>query len=153
QPQPPNTPARQRGHTKRPAARSASTTARSSETMSTTTSNGVTGSLANSRFKVSAREPNTNRNTTILSPATPQERSPSSRSVALPRSRRPTQRVAQQGQSQGHSPSRAQAVAGNIPLTRKQPNLTAQSHGQLRRGRLRHRGRRDRAGAAARPPD
>ena len=58
QPQPPNTPARQRGHTNRPAARSASTTARSSETMSTTTSNGVTGPLVSYRVKVSARGPN-----------------------------------------------------------------------------------------------
>jgi hypothetical protein len=71
QPQPPSTPSRQRGHINRPAARSASTTARSSETMSTTTSNGVTGSLVSPR-QVSAREPNMNRTTTILSPGRPQ---------------------------------------------------------------------------------
>ena len=42
QPQPPNTPTRQRGHDNRPAARSASTTARSSATINMTSSNGVT---------------------------------------------------------------------------------------------------------------
>jgi len=53
QPQPPNTPAPQRGQTKRPAARSASTAARSSATISTTSSNGVTAPspLTASRFR------------------------------------------------------------------------------------------------------
>ena len=76
QPQPPNTPARQRGHTNRPAARSASTTARSSETMSTTTSNGVTGSLAIATSRFRRGSPQINRNTTILSPATPRKQPP-----------------------------------------------------------------------------
>ena len=71
----------QRGHNNRPAARSASTTARSSETMSTTPSNGVTGPLA-TPAKVSAREPNINRTTTILSPATPPDETITTQRVA-----------------------------------------------------------------------
>jgi hypothetical protein len=65
--------------------------------MSTTTSNGVTGSLVNGRVKVSAREPNMNRTTTILSPGRPTERSPiTTLDVAGPPPAVTAQRVAQQ---------------------------------------------------------
>jgi hypothetical protein len=95
QPQPPNTPARQRGHTNRPAARSASTTARSSETISTTTSNGVTGSLANGRVKVSAREPSNQQDHHHPVAGRLADASPSPRSVSQTAPDVTTQRVAQ----------------------------------------------------------
>lgn len=95
QPQPPNTPAKQRGQTNRPAARSASTTARSSETMSTTTSNGVTGSLANCRVKVSAREPSNQQDHHHPVAGRLADASPSPRSVSLTAPAVTTQRVAQ----------------------------------------------------------
>ncbi|MGH3266061.1 MAG: hypothetical protein ACRDNS_29170 [Trebonia sp.] len=50
--------------------------------MSTTTSNGVTGSLVKGHVKVSAREPNMNRTTTILSPDHPPSVPPSPRSLS-----------------------------------------------------------------------
>jgi hypothetical protein len=70
QPQPPNTPTPQRGHNNRPAPRSASTAARSSATISTTSSNGVKRPLASPRqgFGEGA---SINRITTILSPPPP----------------------------------------------------------------------------------
>jgi hypothetical protein len=94
-PQPPNTPYMHRGQTNRPAARSASTTARSSETMSTTTSNGVTGSLANSRVKVSVREPSNQQDHHHPVAARPAHAPPSPPSASQTTPAVTTQRVAQ----------------------------------------------------------
>jgi hypothetical protein len=60
-----------------------------------TSSNGVTGSLAFAASRFRRGSPQINRNTTILSPATPQQRQPSPRSVSLTAPAVTTQHVAQ----------------------------------------------------------
>jgi hypothetical protein len=96
QPQPPNTPAPQRGHNNRPAARSASTTARSSETISTTTSNGVTAPSSHtaSRFRRGGLNQQDHHHPVDRDARAPP---PSPPSVALNPLTITTQRVAQQG--------------------------------------------------------